>query len=290
MQVSENSNPPMNYSKLYFPPDENSGDDPRVRLRIISAYLRCVQEDGYIIATLIESQLGIECRHYEGMYFNWKTYLMNLEYNDFLSVFSVLTLGVLAIHHSTPHIGEPRVHDFRKALNSIFAEENVLLTFGEDLIVHPKIDGAFEYQRISLIKGIQGDEYKAAREHLTATEDALVAMPPDGAAAIRSIFLLAENIFKQMFDQQSLNSKAASLEISKLVALLYQSGSNELRVAEKQIQGFQRWIDGAHFYRHEEGLTEISQPADEMFTLTVSEGFAYCRWLAALRSRAAAKS
>ena len=280
--MSDNSYPPRNHAQLYHPRGENSGEHPEVKRRMIVAFLECADEDKYEISELIEAEIGIDGP--DRLNRDWVPYLENLNRKHFRSVFSVLA------HHLRQYAAssqlewyESRVEQLKISLNRIFSEECVLLTFGDDLIIHPKTDRAFELQRVNLIRGIEGEEYEAAREHLAATEKAFLAEPPDGATAIRSVFLLAENIFKQMSGLRSLNTSAAKAELSKIVAKIYSSRPHERQVAEKQIQGFLKWIEGAHFYRHDPGQPDVSQPSDEISALAVSEGFAFCRWLADLK-------
>ena len=250
---------------------------------MIIAFIKCLRDYEHEVSYLIEADIGIDGP--DRLHLDWTTYLESLNHTDFLSVFSVLA-NCLQTERTSPFSDPPRVRveQLHRSLERIFAEEKVLLTLGKDLIIHPIVDDAFELQRVALIRGIKGGDYEAARKHLADTGEAYVAKPSDGAAAIRSVFLLAENIFKQMFAREtSLKSSAAKVELSKVIAKIYPSRSQDRRIAEKQLLGFLKWIEGAHFCRHDPGRSEVSQPTDEISVLAVSEGFAFCRWLADLK-------
>lgn len=219
---------------------------------------------------------------YRNGYVNWPSYLENLPWRDFLSVFSII-LDVLNETGSAK--AEDRIVSLVRTLRRIFAEENARLTLGRDGIIHPKIDLAFERTRASLVRGIDSNDYEAVKGHLDAVDSSLLSEPPDGAAAIRSIFLAAENVFKQMSkrDNKSLADTAANKELEHLLQEAYGSGTHERKVANLQLRGFRNWINAAHHYRHDEGKSEASQPPDEMYICLVSEGFAWVRWLVDLR-------
>ena len=50
----------------------------------------------------------------------------------------------------------------------------------------------------------------------------------------------------------------------------------------KLLESYKHWINAAHFYRHEEGGEEPSQPSEDLAILMVSQGLSFVRWLAGI--------
>jgi hypothetical protein len=58
----------------------------------------------------------------------------------------------------------------------------------------------------------------------------------------------------------------------------------------KLLRSFREWVDAAHFYRHEEGVAEPTEPTLELTVLLVSAGASWLRWLAEIDTAAQAAS
>lgn len=273
--------PARNYSKLYQPPEESSGDKLRVRRRMAVAFSVAAEENHYAVLREIEAELGIEPPSISyNSYVDWRSYLEAIEWSDFLSTFSIL-LSVLMAKNSYTSVENAK--KLRSKLRRIFAEENVLLSLGNDDIIHPKIDTAFERLHETLIRGLEGKKYEAVREHLSKLEAALVSDPVDGAEAIRRVHLAAENVVKQMFTVERLSEAPVRKKLRQLIGSIYPEGSTERKIASEQIEGFCIWMKGANFYRHEDGDEKPTQPTEEISFLAVSDGLSFLRWLVSIR-------
>lgn len=283
--------PPRTYAQLYHPPEEHRGDTPKVRRRLSAVFKEAVSICSSEIARRLEKDLGVELANVNSVTFRWSDYLMRLEWMDFLSVFSVVHDYYKEKSETVDRIDLRRdyvdsLSVFISDVRRVFGEESVLLTLGDDGIIHPKVDPAFDRQRTTVIRGLQGDEYENARDHLDNLERAMLRDPADGAEAIRRVFLMAENVFKQSYPEQSrLAGWAVKKFIGPKLDQIYEQGSNKHELAKKQLEGFAQWVDGAHYYRHEEGRPAPSQPPEELYILAVSEGFAFVRWLVDLRGK-----
>jgi hypothetical protein len=52
--------------------------------------------------------------------------------------------------------------------------------------------------------------------------------------------------------------------------------------AIKMLNSFRDWVDAAHYYRHEPGSEQVTQPPLSLAIYMVSCGAAHLRWLAEL--------
>ncbi|NOE17110.1 hypothetical protein GS634_03120 [Ruegeria atlantica] len=287
--MSEEDFVPRTFSQMYERPDANSGDNAKVRLRLAKAFQKAVGEDHIAVKDAIEGLVGIDGPSGAGLYFdNWPEYFKHLEWRDCRNCVSALFDYLLQkANTQRSSVYSRRLTEFFRDVNRVFAEENVLAKLDRDGIVHPKVDQAFEVARTWAVRGVETDEFEAARRHLDEVEAALLKDPVDGAQAIYRVFLAAENIYKQMTNDDRLTKRKAEEKLQKTIAQVYKAGSSEVRVANRHLAGFCEWIEAAHSYRHEPGEPTPSQPPDELCILSVSSGYAYVRWLSDLKRLAA---
>lgn len=126
------------------------------------------------------------------------------------------------------------------------------------------------------MQGLDGSNFQAAREYVDQCMSALKQVPPDGAEAIRDLFLAAENIFKQMFPHvDRLDQRGIGKELRPLV-----TSSPEASQFQNMCAAFTQWVNTAHDYRHESDGPEMNQPSEALTNLLVTSGFSYIRWLA----------
>ncbi len=286
--MTEEEFTPRTFSQLYERPDANSGDNVRVRLRLAKAFGKAAKDADHSVGDAIESLVGIDGPSSMGIsYWDWPQYFKKLDWRDCRNCISALFDYLLQkTNKERSPVYRLRLREFVFDVNRIFAEENVLAKLDRDGIVHPRVDQAFEVARTWAVRGVEADEFEAARVHLDEVGAALLKDPVDGAQAIYRVFLAAENIYKQTTSDDRLVSGKAKSKIGKVLAQIYDSGSPELRVATRQLAGFCEWIDAAHPYRHEPGAAAPSQPPEELCILSVSTGYAFVRWLSDLKTLA----
>lgn len=161
----------------------------------------------------------------------------------------------------------------------IFSETGVLLQIDRKGGIHPKVDEAFTLQRASVIAGLEGEGFRAAREYVDQCLGSLREQPPDGAEAIRDLFLAAENIFKQIFpDVDRLDQRTVGRKLKPLL-----SSSPDAQQLASMCAALTQWVNVGQDYRHEDGEPEMNQPSEDLTTLMVSVGFSQVRWLASIR-------
>jgi hypothetical protein len=106
--------------------------------------------------------------------------------------------------------------------------------------------------------------------------------PPDGKSAIRNTFFAAEGLFKLMFPKSPRLTAQEAQKLETPLKSVYASNPVALSAATKLLNGFKDWIDAAHFYRHEAGHEEPTQPPLTLSLQMISQGAAFIRWLAEL--------
>ncbi len=169
---------------------------------------------------------------------------------------------------------------FLREVQRVFDEEHVRYTLDHLGGVHFRVDAEFERSRTSTIHTLAGARYEAVRDQIDRTFRALDSIPPDGKLAIRSAFFAAEGLFRLMFpNAHQLSSTEVSKYLKPIIDKQFAGARPALQVSLKQLEAFKCWIDGAHFYRHEPGSEEPTQPPLDLAILMVSQAAAYIRWL-----------
>ncbi|QFS82292.1 hypothetical protein [Roseivivax sp. THAF197b] len=272
--------PARTHKQLYVGLEENSGDNERTRSRLIAVFISFSENRTHKVAKNIEAEIGI----YPGslrVASDVRKFMRSLEWGDFLDVLGELyhTIKAEIVVGPRGDVARRELGQYLAMVNRVFGEQKARLVLKNDGIIHPKYDMAFDQQRMALIRGLDLDSYEAARLHVEACEAALLKDPVDGSQAIRSIFLASENIFKQLGRKPRLGVGEARDLLSPILENMYPEKTNGLRASLRILKSFGEWIDAAHFYRHEEGKPEPSQPTEELGLLLVTQGFSFTRWL-----------
>ncbi len=237
------------------------------------------------LAKLVERECGIDIIAFGGSayYANWDKLFRDGELRDILDTLTFAFREIPDEQKEPRFRAVGRREAIRKEFAQILDEEMVGYFLDEKGIVHPRVDEAFESARRSLIDGLNDVKYAAAREHLNAVDQALLKNPSDGRQAIKSVFDVVENIYKQAFRGEThINARSLVNNLKPVVNRKFCGKEPEQRVALKIYSGFSNWVDTAHFYRHEPGQPEPSQPSDETTLAIVSQGYSHARWLLAM--------
>ncbi len=280
--VPDNETPAgQRFSHLYLQNEDILRDCPRMRRRVASAISDCFGDnnDSVSAGSFLEAELGIGITSVNGyhVFVDWKNFLGNCELRDFLDV--VTLIYRLAIQTGRQY----RFRGYQESISRIFRECNVGYRLDDQCGVHPFVDAAFENSRANAISGIGGERFSAAREHLEQVELALMIEPPDSRQAIRFVFDAAENIFKMMFGGVTHINKAAIRDnLRPRVEANYTGQPAVKNTMLKLCDGFNNWVEAAHFFRHANGQPEPAQPPQELMVLMISQGYGWVRWLAEL--------
>ncbi len=273
------------YAHNYLRTDEILRDNPRMRFRLGKLFEVAASHnhsDAYNFGKLVESELGFPVLRQGTMesYFPYDNVTKEVEIVDLLHI---VTLLFKFLREGRNNI---KLDKLRSEMQRIFDETNVGYKLDEKGGIHPKLDEEFERVRLSAIRKLGSSEFATERQYVDAAEQALLADPLDGKAAIRNTFDAIENLYKQMFPKAPQLNKANLLNhLKPSIERLFVGAENKnaKRSSLKLIEALINWVDGAHEYRHAAGTPEPLQPPEELTILFVSQGLAYLRWLAELR-------
>jgi hypothetical protein len=275
------------YAHNYLRADEILRDSPRMRFRLAKLFEEGASHQNNAAVNFgefVERELGIPVLQRGPM----KRYFPYVNVTKEAEIVDLLHMITLLFRHFENQRRNARVlEDLLSSIQRIFDETNVGYQLDEKGGVHPKFDEEFERVRLSTIRHIGAPEFEAVRLFGEATEQAMLANPLNGKAAIRSTFDAVENLYKQMFSKTpQLNKANIRINLKQLIEKLYDGDANKnaRRSSLKQVEALIDWVDGAHEYRHAPGTPEPSLPPEGLAILCVSQGFAYVRWLAELKT------
>ena len=249
-------------------------DSHRMRRRFAAVFTEAYENDAELtLGRRIERECGIDVIQYHmAQYVDWKDFFENAELRD---VFDSITIA------SSTFQGR-REDQVVAECAQILREECVGYLMGEDNIVHPKVDDAFENSRQSVINSLTEKNYPAALLNLRQAEDALMANPMDGRAAIRGIFDVVENVVKvNLKGVTNLNVGVIKEHIFPLAQKSFEDDAVQKTIAAKQVELLKAWVDACHFFRHA-GKVNLTKPTDVTVIHLVSLGFSNARWLVEL--------
>jgi hypothetical protein len=230
----------------------------------------------HVTGAKIELELGARVPLASGAVY-WSKFFLECELRDLLDVVTVV-FRVAAGKRLRA------AFSWIEGVSAIFKEENVGYRVDPLGIVHFAIDGEFEHVQACAVAALQDARYGAARSHYEAGQRALDATPPETREAIRQTFDCVETIFKLMFpDVARLGSTEATKKIKPCLEAAY-VGTERDSLA-RMLDAFKEWINGAHPYRHGQGVEEPDNPSVSTAVLSVTIASAFIRWLAELDAR-----
>jgi hypothetical protein len=133
--------------------------------------------------------------------------------------------------------------------------------------------------RFATLSVLDDSKYSNVR---AAYEDAYRYMdshPIDTKAAVRSMFESIEIIVKQMIQTKNLNKWAVENTLKEKCLALYKTDDTALKVVSDLFDGFARWVDGLHNYRHGQASKDPVAPTEDVAIYVLSSGSAFLRWL-----------
>lgn len=203
----------------------------------------------------------------------WEWYYNRISIVDFLDSITIITQYLL----NERDLNEKRfINEARK----IFKEENLAYQIDDLGGIHPLVDPAFSVAMQSAIGALRGERYRATADSIGLIDDNLIRDPPNYIGAIRAVFSANGNLFKLMYGVPRLDGKAAGEKLGPDQQSLYEGHPVQQSVSSKMLEAFKDWINAAHFYRHEQGVSTPNQPSEEVAVLMVSQGLSFVRWLA----------
>jgi len=227
----------IRYSLLYLQPEQLMADSSRLRRRFRTLLNAQFPLESESIGRFIEAELGIIVLKLYYVYsVEWK-YLDDCEMRD---VLDSVTLVARFMQKNRVSIDQ-YLADARR----ILSEESANYLIDDSFGVHPFIDSGYQATLVSVIRGLDGPRFIAAREHVQRSDKELL---PTGnnREAVRAIFDASENIFKQMYPSAtSINKGNIHNELRPRMERIYLDPVAK-RAALKIVDAFSSWVDGAH--------------------------------------------
>lgn len=224
-----------------------------------------------LVQEKIENEIGVEFATHGVR--SWKRYFEKITVNDMLDTITVLVEGLCIKNEMDMFIAEAQ---------RILKEENLAYKIDDVGGLHPFIDSAFSTELDSVISFLNDTRHAASAEYVNRIDGFLLQSPQDFMGAIRVVFGACENTFKLMYNVPRLDAKTAENSIGCDQQKIYKNNGTLQRSSAKILTSFKQWVDAVHFYRHEQGKEELSQPAEEIAILLISQGLSFVRWLAML--------
>ena len=277
--MTETGQEGVRFSLNYISHAELLPDSKRMRRRL--AVVFCNHVDGSELLELIHSELGIELPVYSPS--RPSSWTEAIEKADLRDVLDTITLVAQMVRGDDEYPACMRYEEYRDLIavfGRILKEEHVQYRIDDLGGIHFSIDLAYEQNRISVIQGLSDQRYGSVRQSIDDASTSLDDIPPDGKGAIRHIFSANECLFRLIFpNAKRLGTKELQAHLKPLIDSRYSGQSPTLAVAHKQLAQYVEWVAGAHFYRHEQGAEEPTQPPLEMAVHFVSTGTSWLRWL-----------
>lgn len=229
---------------------------------------------------LIEEELGIKfaTRSKEGnLIRNWEWYFSRITVIEMLDTITIISKYLRGeYNHSS------KAELFLREVQRILIEENLAYKIDSFGGVHPLIDATFSAAMESAISILNEPRYSVSAECISKIDGYLLNEPQDYISAIRAAFGACENTFKLMYAVPRLDSRTAGDHIGRDQQAQYSNHPALQAASAKALEGFKQWINAAHFYRHEQGVEEPSQPEPELAILLISQGLSFSRWLVSI--------
>lgn len=268
------------FSRVYIRTGAPNSDSKKMRKRLEAAYSTIFNDLSYDLGKFIEAQIGLDVlrRGVDRMYVSWEEIFSRRPIED---VLDVITAGFRFIRSQEGRRHVVNASNFTGLVERIFREEHVAYRIDDKGGVHPFVDVGFSTEFSQTLEGLSDARLAAAKHHVEQAELKLLTTQLDSRAAVRAIFDAAENVFKLICPGQTqLNKEGVRKALAPAIEAAAKGDSHEKLARGKLVQALEDWIDAGHFYRHEPGRPDPTQPSLQFAVLYLSQGFGYVRFLA----------
>lgn len=259
------------YSEIYLDQGKPIQDHPRMRFRL--AALINDTKPFWMDEALgqeAEKKLGLKTPYSSSS--NWRVILEKWELQD---VLDLITIAGHFIQRDGRGAAASKL--WATLINQIFSDLNIAYRVDDQSGVHPYPDEEYSRAKAATIAALQSSRYANA---LNEFENGSNAISVDNKNAIRRTFASAEGLFRLMFPRSPRLTASEAEQIAPLIEKLYANDTTAIGATKKSLSSFKDWIDACHFYRHEAGKQEVSQPPLSLTINLVSTGASFIRLLA----------
>lgn len=261
------------FSLVYLNRSEPVRDSQRFRNRLAAYYWESLHKyyDSAIVK-IIQKEIGAEVP-FTAMSYSVSDFFKKNETRD---VLDAITLIYRILSPSGPSQSSEQWKQF---VSRVMKEENLGYQLDTKCGIHYLVDEEFERNRFSTLSVLDNPQYNGVR---AAYEDAYRYMdntPIDTKASVRSMFESIEILVKQMVQTKNLNKWIVENSLKEKCTEPYKNDETALRVVSELFDGFARWVEGLHNYRHGQGSKEPVAPSEGVAIYVLSSGSAFLRWL-----------
>lgn len=261
------------FSRVYLERGKPQADSKRFRARVGSE-IASLPFPHANTAGLILRELGVKVEKvgHTRIIYKFESFINTAALRD---VLDTITLIYRSIQSANP---ERDRENFRNFVERVMREENLGYCLDDSGGVRFYVDEEFERSRSSIINGLSGTQFAAAREAFQDAHEALLSS--DTLTAVRRSFDAVENVFKLQFQVSRLGASEIKSKLGPQLTAVYTG-----RVADaagRLAASFAEWTNAAHQFRHAPGGPDPSPPPAEMAILMVSEAASLLRWLVSI--------
>ena len=262
------------FSRLYLEKGKPQPDSERFRIRV-AAQLKKTSFNTAQVARLVAEELGVnfpQSASSSRKEYYVDTFVRKSEVRDLLDFITLVSQNLQSDNQSAAR------QVFTDFIERAMREEGLGYRIDQAGGVHFYIDEEFERSRVSILLGLSGAEYLAAREAFQDAHKALLAS--DTLSAVRRSFDAVENVFKVRFGVPRLGASEIK---SKLAPRLSAEYSGRVADAASRLSAsFAEWTNAAHQFRHAPGEADPSPPPLDIAVVMVASAATNLRWLLGL--------
>ena len=267
------------FSLIYLDRSTPLKDSQRFRNRLAAYYKENLHEHHCEkIKKEIEKEIGVEVSYKS--YFGWDLpgLFKKVEFRDVLD--SITTI-FQAMGGSS---GNRLAGNWMEFVSRVLSEENMGYRLDSQCGVHYHVDEEFERNRFSTLSVLENPKYGAS---MAAYEDAYRYMdsnPPGTKATVRSMFESLEILVKQIVKTRNLNKWIVENTLKEKCLKLYGNDETAIKTVSELFNGFAKWVNALHNYRHGQKSDEPVAPSEEVAVYVLSSGSSFLRWLISLNN------
>lgn len=258
------------FSLLYLERSTPVKDSKRFRNRLAAYYWdNLYKYYADKIVNIIQLETGAEVP-YAGMGYSISDFFKDNQLRDVLDSITLIYKVLQS---------DPSRINWKNFVDRVFKEEHLGYKLDSMCGVHYFVDEEFERNRFSALSVLSKPQYAGIR---AAYEDAyryMDSVPMDNKAAVRAIFEAIEILVKQMISTKNLNKSVVENALKEKCLPLYSTDEISKKVVSEMFDGFAKWVDSIHNYRHGQPSDIPVAPTEDMCIYILSSGSAFLRWL-----------
>jgi len=263
------------FSRAYLRSSTSQRDSARFRTRLYARFDKVLSSDEAAkFYDFVKSELGVSIP--SGAFaLDYRRFFEEGELRDVLDAVSLVWL-ILGIGHRSE-----TAKNWLAFVTRVFQEENLGYVVNEHGAVRYLVDQEFERTRFAVIEGLGVPRYKAVRVAVEEAFKKLDAEPFDTKTAVRSMFEAVETLCKVLGDHNDdLDERMVQKRIKPIVGRVYGAmDASAQSFSEQTIEGFIKWVNAGHRYRHGQNTGEPHDPPLELTVAFLSQGAAHIRFL-----------